>query len=65
VLGPKIVPLIYLSTVLALTLSFVIGRLVPQRAIVDLFGTLPLHWDMQARTLRDESGCSAKASCAT
>lgn len=41
-LGPKIVPLVYAGTVLALTLAFLIGRLVPQRTIIDVFETVRL-----------------------
>lgn len=40
--GPKIAPLVYGSTVLALALSFLIGRLVPQQSIIELFDTLRL-----------------------
>ncbi len=36
--GAKIVPLVYLATVLALTLAFLIGRLLPQHSIADTFG---------------------------
>jgi hypothetical protein len=41
--GAKIAPLVYLGTVLALTLAFLVGRLVPQRAIADVFATLRLR----------------------
>ena len=40
--GPKIAPLVYGSTVLALGLSFLIGRLVPQQSVIDLLETLRL-----------------------
>lgn len=40
--GAKIVPVVYLGTVLALTLAFLIGRLVPQRSIAETFGILRL-----------------------
>jgi len=40
--GPKIAPLVYGSTVVALTLSFLVGRLVPQPSIIRLFETLRL-----------------------
>lgn len=40
--GAKIVPVVYLGTVLALTLAFLIGRLVPQRSIAETFGILHL-----------------------
>jgi uncharacterized membrane protein YdjX (TVP38/TMEM64 family) len=38
--GPKIAPLVYAGTVLALMLAFLLGRLVPQRAIVEIFEAL-------------------------
>ena len=41
-LGPKIVPLVYGCTVLALVLSFLLGRLVPQRAMIEILETLHL-----------------------
>ena len=41
--GPKIAPLVYGSTVVALALSFLIGRLVPQQSVIDLFETLHLR----------------------
>jgi hypothetical protein len=41
--GAKIVPLVYLGTVVALTLAFLIGRLVPQRSIAEIFGVLRLN----------------------
>ena len=41
-LGAKIVPLVYVSTVLALTLAFLVGRLVPERKIIKIFETLHL-----------------------
>ena len=40
--GPKIAPLVYGSTVVALALSFLIGRLVPQQSVIELFDTLRL-----------------------
>lgn len=48
--GPKIAPLVYGSTVLALMLSFLVGRLVPQRTIVEIFETL--HLKRAGRFLR-------------
>ena len=35
--GLKIAPLVYGGTVLALVLEFLIGRLVPQRAVAEVF----------------------------
>jgi hypothetical protein len=43
VLGPGIVPLIYASTVLALTLAYLVGRLVPARALAAGLGALGLR----------------------
>lgn len=40
--GAKIAPLVYLATVLALTLAFLIGRLVPQRSIARVFDLMRL-----------------------
>lgn len=40
--GPKIAPLVYGCTVLALVLSFLIGRLVPQHSIIGMFEALHL-----------------------
>ena len=40
--GPEIAPLIYGSTLLALALSFLVGRLVPQQSVIELFDTLRL-----------------------
>jgi hypothetical protein len=48
--GPKIVPLVYGATVLALFLAFLFGRLVPQRTIVEIFETL--HLKRAGRLLR-------------
>lgn len=43
VFGPPIVPLVYGSTLVALSLSFLAGRLIPQRAIISGFVTLGLE----------------------
>ena len=42
-LGPKIAPLVYVSTVLALSLSFLIGRLVPQERVIRAFRIVRLN----------------------
>jgi hypothetical protein len=42
-LGPGIVPLVYLATVLALLLAFLVGRMVPARAIIQAFDVLHLR----------------------
>ncbi len=41
--GAKIVPLVYLATVLALALAFLMGRFVPHRFVVELLGALRLR----------------------
>lgn len=45
--GAAIVPLVYLATVVGLVLGFLIGRMVPQRTIVEFLGLIRL------RRLRD------------
>jgi hypothetical protein len=51
VFGPKIAPLVYGGTVLALTMSFLVGRLIPQHLIVKWLETVGLK--RAARLLRD------------
>ena len=51
VFGPPIVPLVYGSTLVALSLSFLAGRLIPQRAIIRGFRALRL--DRAARLLEE------------
>jgi hypothetical protein len=41
--GSKIAPLVYGGTVLALMLAFLLGRLVPQRTIIEIFETFRLR----------------------
>lgn len=41
--GPKIVPLVYLCTVVALMLTFLIGRLVPSHKIIEALDAVHLH----------------------
>lgn len=41
--GAKIVPLVYLSTVVALLLAFLVGRLLPARTIIDVLDLLRLQ----------------------
>ncbi|MES2845141.1 MAG: hypothetical protein V4747_08960 [Pseudomonadota bacterium] len=43
VFGPPIVPLVYGATVLALSLSFLLGRLVPQSAIISSLESFQLN----------------------
>lgn len=50
-LGPKIVPLVYASTVLALSLSFLIGRMVPEEKVIATFEAVRLK--RAARLLRN------------
>jgi hypothetical protein len=40
--GPAIVPLVYLATVAALVLAFLIGRFVPPHTVVEILGALRL-----------------------
>jgi hypothetical protein len=40
--GPEIVPLVYLATVAALVLAFLIGRFVPPRTVIEALGLLRL-----------------------
>jgi len=40
--GPEIVPLVYLATVAALMLAFLIGRFVPQHTVIEMLGLLRL-----------------------
>lgn len=43
ILGPKIVPLVYLCTLISLMLSFLVGRFIPDKALVTLLKDLRLH----------------------
>ena len=43
ILGPKIAILVYLCTLAALSLSFVVGRLVPERMLIDFLRDLHLQ----------------------
>ncbi len=43
VFGPPIVPLVYGSTLVALSVSFLAGRLIPQHAIIHAFKAFRLH----------------------
>jgi hypothetical protein len=40
--GPELVPLVYLATVAALMLAFLIGRFVPQHTVIEVLGLLRL-----------------------
>ena len=53
-LGPDIIPLVYVSMIVALTISYLLGRLVPPRLTAGLFhflGLAPLHTDERLETL--------------
>jgi len=43
ILGPKIVPLVYLCTLVSLFLSFMLGRLIPDRALINFLHGLRLR----------------------
>lgn len=47
-LGTRIIPLVYISMLLALTLSYLVGRLIPARAVAACFGFVGL---LRARDL--------------
>ena len=49
--GPKIVLLVYLCTLAGLSLSFAVGRFIPQRALMTLFSDL--HLRRTSRLLRE------------
>ena len=42
VIGPKIAPLVYFCTLIALLLSFLIGRYIPEQVLINLFHRLGL-----------------------
>ncbi len=43
ILGPKIAPLVYLCTLISLMLSFLVGRFIPNKALVALLKDFRLH----------------------
>ena len=43
ILGPKIVPLVYLCTVVSLLLSFMLGRLIPGQSLINFLHSLHLR----------------------
>jgi hypothetical protein len=43
VLGPKIVPLVYLCTLVSLFLSFMVGRLIPNKSLINFLHGLHLR----------------------
>lgn len=61
VFGPRIVPLVYGATGLALSLSFLLGRLVPQPAIISALESLQLN--RVARLLAELQSLIARTVC--
>jgi len=49
VFGPKIVAFVYLSTLAAFSLSFAIGRFIPEKILIHFFRDLHLHKASQFR----------------
>ncbi len=43
ILGPKIVPLVYLCTLVALSLSFLVGRFIPEKTLINFLNELHLR----------------------
>ncbi len=43
ILGPKIAALVYLCTLAALSLSFIVGRLIPERMLINFLRDLRFH----------------------
>lgn len=43
ILGPKIVPLVYLCTLISLFLSFIVGRLIPDKSLIRFLHNLHLR----------------------
>jgi hypothetical protein len=43
ILGPKIVPLVYLCTLASLSLSFLVGRFIPEKALIKFLHDLHLR----------------------
>jgi hypothetical protein len=43
ILGPKIVPLVYVCTLVSLFLSFMVGRLVPDKSLINFLHALHLR----------------------
>ena len=43
ILGPKIVPLVYLCTLVSLFLSFMVGRLIPDKSLINFLHDLHLR----------------------
>jgi hypothetical protein len=58
VLGSNIVIFVYLSTIVALSLSFVIGRFIPQKILIGFFHDIHLHKTSQM--LREMEGLNSR-----
>jgi len=58
ILGPKIAVLVYLCTVAALSLSFLVGRLVPERTLIGFLRDLRFH--KASRTLAEVEGLDSQ-----
>jgi hypothetical protein len=43
ILGPKIVPLVYLCTLVSLNLSFLVGRFIPEKVLIKILHDLHLY----------------------
>ncbi len=43
ILGPRIAIFVYLTTLIALSLSFVVGRFIPEKILINFFHDLHLH----------------------
>lgn len=59
VFGPPIVPLVYGATVIALSASFLIGRFIPQNAVINGFATLRMN--RAARLLQEMKALDVEA----
>ena len=58
ILGPEIAPLVYLCTLAALSLSFGIGRFIPERMLVSFLGDL--HFRKATHLLTELEGLDAQ-----
>jgi hypothetical protein len=58
ILGPKIVPLVYLCTVVSLLLSFVLGRLIPGQSLINFLHGL--HLRKASRLLNELEGLDSQ-----
>jgi hypothetical protein len=58
ILGPKTAPLVYLCTLAALSLSFGVGRFIPERMLISLLGDL--HFRKATHLLTELEGLDAQ-----